>query len=144
MARRRRKYREPEAAELSIDGLSHEGRGLALRDGKRVFIEGALPGEQVKALITSKRTRYEEGKVEEVLSASPQRVTPRCEHAAICGGCSLQHFDSQAQIEYKQSTLLEHLQHFGEQKPETVLEPVTGPVYGYRRKARLPSRRTIH
>ena len=90
MARRRRKYREPEAAELSIDGLSHEGRGLALRDGKRVFIEGALPGEQVKALITSKRTRYEEGKVEEVLSASPQRVTPRCEHAAICGGCSLQ------------------------------------------------------
>ena len=137
MARRRRRYQEPEAAELTIDGLSHEGRGLALRDGKRVFIEGALPGEEVKALITSKRSRYEEGKVDEVLTASPQRVEPRCAHAAVCGGCSLQHFDSQAQIEFKQSTLMEHLHHFGEQKPETLLEPVTGPTYGYRRKARL-------
>jgi 23S rRNA (uracil1939-C5)-methyltransferase len=137
MARRRRKYKQPEAAELSIDGLSHEGRGLSLREGKRVFIEGGLPGERVNALITSKRTRYEEGKVVEVLVASAQRVKPRCEHAAICGGCSLQHFDSQAQIDYKQTTLMEHLQHFGEQKPEQVLAPVTGPTYGYRRKARL-------
>jgi len=137
MARRRRKYKEPESVELAIEGLTHEGRGLASRDGKKAFIEGALPGEQVKALITNSRSRYDEGKVEEVLTASPQRVTPQCEHAAICGGCSLQHFDGQAQIEFKQATLMEHLQHFGEQKPETLLEPVTGPSYAYRRKARL-------
>lgn len=137
MARRRRRYKEPEAAQLTIDGLSHEGRGLALREGKRAFIAGALPGEEVNALITSKRSRYEEGKVEEVISASPQRVEPQCAQASICGGCSLQHFDSQAQIEFKQSTLMEHLQHFGELAPETLLEPVTGPTYAYRRKARL-------
>jgi len=137
MARRRRKYKAPEEVELAIEGLTHEGRGLASRDGKKVFIQGALPGEQVKALITSSRSRYDEGKVEEVLTASPQRVTPQCEHAAICGGCSLQHLDGLAQIEFKQATLMEHLHHFGEQKPETLLDPVTGPSYGYRRKARL-------
>jgi len=123
--------------ELTIAGLTHEGRGLASREGKKAFIEGALPGEQVKALITNSRSRFDEGKVEEVLTASPHRVVPQCEHAAICGGCSLQHFDGQAQIEFKQATLMEHLQHFGEQKPGTVLEPVTGPSYAYRRKARL-------
>ena len=137
MARRRRKYKAPEEVELTIAGLTHEGRGLASREGKKAFIEGALPGEQVKALITNSRSRFDEGKVEEVLTASPHRVVPQCEHAAICGGCSLQHFDGQAQIEFKQATLMEHLQHFGEQKPGTVLEPVTGPSYAYRRKARL-------
>ncbi len=137
MARRRRRYKEPEAVELTIEGLTHEGRGLAERDGKKVFIEGALPGEEVKALITSKRSRYEEGKVEEVIKASPQRIEPKCPHASVCGGCSLQHFDGQAQIEFKQATLMEHLHHFGEQKPETLLDPVTGPSYAYRRKARL-------
>jgi len=137
MARRRRKYKAPEEVELAIEGLTHEGRGLASREGKKAFIEGALPGEQVKALITNSRSRYDEGKVEEILTASPQRVEARCAHAAICGGCSLQHLDGQAQIEFKQATLMEHLQHFGEQKPETLLDPVTGPSYGYRRKARL-------
>ena len=102
MSRRRRKKRAPEQVELKVDALSHDGRGIASREGKRVFIEGALPEERVIAEINNWRSRFEEGKVVELKIASPNRIDPLCPHAAICGGCSLQHFSSDGQIELKQ------------------------------------------
>jgi 23S rRNA (uracil1939-C5)-methyltransferase len=64
-------------------------------------------------------------------------VTPQCEHFAICGGCSLQHLAADQQILLKQGVLLENLKRLGKAEPETILEPLTGPHWGYRRKARL-------
>ncbi len=80
---------------------------------------------------------FDEGTTEEVLDASPQRVTPRCAHFNICGGCALQHLAPHAQIEAKQTILLENFQRLGSVQPERVLPPLTGPIWGYRRKARL-------
>ncbi len=137
MARRRNRKRIPEQTELAIDGLSHDGRGLARRAGKRIFVQGALPGERVLAEITGKRSRYEEAKVIEILESSNERVEPRCAHAGICGGCSLQHLGREAQIKLKQSALVDQMQHFGGMKSEVILSPVTGQNFNYRRKARL-------
>lgn len=137
MSRRRRKPKVFEQVELQIDSLSHDGRGLAQREGKRVFIEGALAQEKVLAEVRGKRSRYEEAKTLEVLEASPLRVQPACAQAQICGGCSLQHLASSAQLELKQSVLMEQLQHFGGLQPEQILEPTIGSFYHYRRKARL-------
>ena len=139
MARRRsRKQRlpqDPVAAE--IESLSHEGRGVAHIDGKAVFISGALPGEKVTFIYTSQNRSHDEGKIEEVLTASPDRVEPKCVHYAICGGCSLQHLSSDAQIKYKQQSMLDGLKHLGKVEPEEIFEPMTGDAWGYRRKARL-------
>ena len=139
MARRRtRKQKLPQEPVLAeIESLSHEGRGVAHIEGKAVFISGALPGEKVTFIYTSKRRSHDEGKIEEVLEASPDRVEPKCQHYAICGGCSLQHLSSQAQIEYKQKSMLESLKHLGNVEPQGVFEPITGDSWGYRRKARL-------
>ena len=138
MARRSRKQRLPqEAFPATIESLSHEGRGVAHIDGKATFISGALPGEKITFIYTSKSRNHDEGKIEEVLEASPDRVEPKCQHYAICGGCSLQHLSSEAQISYKQASMLEGLKHLGKVEPKEVFEPMTGDSWGYRRKARL-------
>jgi 23S rRNA (uracil1939-C5)-methyltransferase len=73
----------------------------------------------------------------ELFRASPDRVEPKCAHFDICGGCSLQHQHSREQILAKQQTLLDNLRRIGKLEPETLLDPLTGPVWGYRNKARL-------
>ncbi|HSH30378.1 MAG TPA: 23S rRNA (uracil(1939)-C(5))-methyltransferase RlmD [Thiohalobacter sp.] len=134
---RRSKPLPPDPVPAHIDSLSHDGRGVAHPDGKAVFIDGALPGERVTFIYTGKHRSYDEGRVEAVLEPAPERVVPRCSAAGVCGGCSLQHMDPGAQIQAKQGVLLENLKRIGGVEPETVLPPLTGPVWGYRHKARL-------
>jgi 23S rRNA (uracil1939-C5)-methyltransferase len=86
---------------------------------------------------TRMRSNFDEGVVAEVLTASPHRVTPACEFFAVCGGCSLQHLDSAEQVRLKQAMLLENLARIGKVQVEAILPPLTGPVWGYRQKARL-------
>ncbi len=136
---RRRKHNPlpPDLVEIQIEDLSHEGRGIAHLEGKTLFIDNALPGETVRFRYTAVHGRFDEGEAVEILQASEQRVTPGCEHFGLCGGCSLQHLTPQAQIALKQKTLLEQFEHVGHVTPEQVLPPLTGPVWGYRHKARL-------
>lgn len=82
-------------------------------------------------------SKYDEGKVEAVIAATAERVTPPCSHFGTCGGCSLQHCNHPQQITHKQRVLLEQLQHIGKVVPEQILPPLTGPTLGYRNKARL-------
>ena len=120
-----------------MERLSHDGRGVARVEGKVVFIDGALPGEEVSFRYTRKRGRFDEGEVETIHTASPDRVVPRCPHVRTCGGCSLQHMAPAAQIEGKQQALLEQLEQAIGCVPQQVLPPITGPLWGYRHKARL-------
>ncbi|MBI3344618.1 MAG: 23S rRNA (uracil(1939)-C(5))-methyltransferase RlmD [Gammaproteobacteria bacterium] len=120
-----------------IESLSHDGRGVAHINGKALFIEGALPGEQVLFTYIKQRKRYDEAKVEKIIKPSPDRVEPRCAHFNVCGGCSLQHLTPAAQIAAKQQVLLDSLKHIGGIEPGVVLAPLTGPSWGYRRRARL-------
>ena len=138
MARRKRKQSLPvDPVTIEITAMSHDGRGIGRLDGKTTFVDSALPGETVRFVYTQKRGKFDEGRTVEVLNPCSDRVEPRCAQANICGGCSLQHMSPDAQIQMKQGVLLEQLQHFGALQPEEVLPPLTGPIYGYRRKARL-------
>lgn len=143
MSRRQHKPRGVQNSplvEAEITALTLEGKGVARVDGKTVFIDGALPEEKVAFRYTSYKANYDEGRVETVLTASPHRVEPQCQHFAICGGCSWQHISLEAQIRYKQQILLDNLQHIGKVQPETVFEPLTADGWAYRRKARLGAR----
>lgn len=136
MARGKRKL--PDGIfEARIETLSHDGRGIARLDGKTVFISDALPGETVGFEYKRTSSRFDEGKAVEWHSTVPERVVPPCDHAELCGGCSLQHLSQAAQIAQKQQTLGEQLQHFGKLNPKRWLAPLTGPAIGYRSKARL-------
>jgi 23S rRNA (uracil1939-C5)-methyltransferase len=145
MARRRRKFKAlpAEAFPAHIESLNHDGRGVAHLDGKVTFIDGALPGEEVLFNYIAQRKRFDEGHVSEIIKASPERVEPKCPHFGICGGCSLQHMDPEAQIKAKQQIMLDNFRHIGGIQPETILEPLTASHWGYRRKARLGCRYVV-
>ncbi|HKL62004.1 MAG TPA: 23S rRNA (uracil(1939)-C(5))-methyltransferase RlmD [Woeseiaceae bacterium] len=130
-----RKQREPE--EARILGITHEGRGIAEVPGKKVFVDGALAGERVRFVRVRRRKNYDEARLEAVLEASPHRVEPGCAVYGLCGGCSLQHLAAERQIEAKQQVLLDNLERIGCVVPGQVLEPLRGPAWHYRRRARL-------
>nr|WP_283161361.1 23S rRNA (uracil(1939)-C(5))-methyltransferase RlmD [Xanthomonas nasturtii] len=130
--------------QTAITDLSHDGRGVARRDGeggKVTFISGALPGELVRAEPTARSRHFEEAKTVEVLEASPQRVTPRCPHFGLCAGCVLQHLDESQQIVAKQRVLMDNLERIGHVTPQAVLPALSGDNWGYRRKGRFSVRR---
>ena len=130
--------------QTDILDLSHDGRGVARREGeggKVTFITGALPGEVVSAEPTARNRHFDEARTLEVLQPSPQRVTPRCPHFGVCAGCVLQHLEESQQIVAKQRVLTDNLTRIGHVTPGTVLPPLVGDSWGYRRKGRFSVRR---
>jgi len=139
-ARQRTRVQKKEPVLLTTTKLSHEGRGIAHHEGKVVFVDGALAGEEVLVRFTGNRSSYAEAETLEVRVASADRVTPACPHFGVCGGCSLQHLDSSSQLAFKEAVLHERLGHAVAAGSYTRLPVISGAVYGYRRKARLAVR----
>lgn len=134
-ARHRRVAPEPVVAE--VERLAGDGRGVVRVDGKTVFVDGALPGETVRFVYCARHRNFDEARILEVIRAGPERVAPRCPHFDLCGGCNLQHLSPQAQLRHKQDHLLENLRRTGGVEPAEVFEPLRGPEWGYRHKARI-------
>ncbi len=126
-----------------IESLDHEGRGIARRDGKTIFIEGAVTGETVTASVYRKKPSYENANVQRILRESSQRVTPQCVNFGRCGGCSLQHINAPAQVAAKQRVLEDNLRHIGKVTAGQMLSPIHGPTWGYRRRARMTARYVV-
>ncbi|HEX9139060.1 MAG TPA: 23S rRNA (uracil(1939)-C(5))-methyltransferase RlmD, partial [Steroidobacteraceae bacterium] len=116
--------------------LSQEGDGI-VTGGKTAFVGGALPGETVSFLRRRRFRQYDKAELLERLSTSPLRVTPQCAHFGLCGGCALQHLDSAAQLTVKEQQLREALERIGRVTPRQWLAPLAGPIWHYRRRARL-------
>ncbi len=125
---------------LDIESLDLDARGIARRDGKVIFVEGALPQERVTVQTVRRKPSYEIARVDRLVRASSQRVEPRCLHFGTCGGCVMQHVNPQAQVAVKQRVLEDALWHVGKLVPGQVLPPIQGPAWGYRYRARLAVR----
>ncbi len=122
---------------VRIEGIAHDGRGVARRDGKAVFVAGALPGEDVDIRLTRTRGSHDEAVMVSVLRASPDRVTPPCPHAGACGGCNLQHVSPLAQLASLQQRLVDTLARIAKVRPGAWMEPVASLPWHYRSRARL-------
>jgi 23S rRNA (uracil1939-C5)-methyltransferase len=120
-----------------IESLDQEGRGVTHVEGKAIFIDGALPGEKVAYESKRRKASYEVAELVEVFKPSHLRVTPKCPHFGMCGGCAMQHLDFAGQVAAKQRLLEDNLWHIGKVKAENMLPPIYGPQWGYRHKARL-------
>ncbi|MEO8847732.1 MAG: 23S rRNA (uracil(1939)-C(5))-methyltransferase RlmD [Casimicrobiaceae bacterium] len=128
---------------VTIESLDQEGRGVARIDGKAVFVEGALPGEQVTLELVTRRPTFDLARTLGVAHANAARVTPRCPHFGVCGGCTLQHADPALQVAAKQRVLEEALARIGRVRPQTLLPPIHGPAWHYRWRARLSVRHVV-
>jgi 23S rRNA (uracil1939-C5)-methyltransferase len=137
MSRRPRVQALPQQG--TVAALTHEGEGI-IRDGKAVFVGGALPGEVIRFRRVRSHRGHDEGQLLEIITASPDRVSPRCAHFGVCGGCALQHLDADRQIELKERELRDALERVAKVSAQTWLPPLRGPQWGYRRRARLGAR----
>ncbi len=129
---------------LLVESLDLEAQGVAHNaEGKVVFIEGALPGEQVRVLVHRRKNQWEQGTLLASRRESSQRVRPQCPHFGLCGGCKMQHLHVAAQVATKQRALEDALWHLGKVKAERLLRPIEGPAWGYRYRARLSVRHVV-
>jgi 23S rRNA (uracil1939-C5)-methyltransferase len=125
----------------TVEALAHDGRGVTHVDGKTVFIEGALPGEEVEYGVVRRKPRFDNAVCLEIYRAAPERVAqPACPHFGVCGGCSLQHLREEEQIRAKQEIVRDTLARVGDVEPLRWDDPITGPNWAYRRRARLGAR----
>ncbi|MEP7058084.1 MAG: 23S rRNA (uracil(1939)-C(5))-methyltransferase RlmD [Caldimonas sp.] len=126
---------------LKVESLDLEAHGVAHNaEGKVVFIEDALPGEEVQVQVHRRKNNWEQASIAARRRDSAQRVVPRCPHFGVCGGCKMQHFHVGAQVATKQRALEDALWHLGKVRPEQVLRPIEGPAWRYRQRARLSVR----
>ncbi len=121
---------------VQVEKLDHHGAGIAYQNKKPIFIEGALPGEQVLIQLTESKSKFSRANLIKIQKASTQRVEPFCPHYQQCGGCNMQHLSIDDQREYKQHTLSQLMKKFSGQTAQ-LDAPITGDERGYRRRARI-------
>ncbi len=99
--------------ELNIESLAFGGQGVARLNDFVIFVNGAIPGQKVLALITRKKKSFAEARVLNVVRESPLAVEPRCQHFGSCGGCRLQNLDYAEQVKAKGDQVKDILKRIG-------------------------------
>ena len=123
--------------EIRSLGASGEGVGQT-SEGKTLFIEGALPSEEVSYTIDIEKKSYAKGKLLKIIKPSKVRVKPPCPVFDRCGGCQIQHLSYEGQLEVKRQRVLDALQRIG--KIDAQVAPcIPSPTpFHYRNKIQLP------
>jgi len=131
--------RSGQMLELQIDGMGHDGEGVGRSQGFTLFIPGAIPGDQVLAVVKQVKKNYGFAEVVKIVSPSPDRVVPECSVFSSCGGCALQHMDYQAQLRWKKQGVIDALQRIGGFGEPLVHETIgMAQPFRYRNKGQYP------
>ena len=110
---------------LTIESVAAEGRALTHYEGEVVFVEFAVPGDEVDIRVTRKKKNYMEGRILRIIQPSPQRLEPFCSHFGICGGCRWQPLPYEMQLEAKRRQVYDQLVRIGHlEVPE--IQPTIG------------------
>ncbi len=98
---------------LEILTAGAEGNCIARHDDKVVFVRKAVPGDIVNVRIVGKKKRFLEAEITEIITPSPQRIQPFCQHFGTCGGCKWQQMDYDTQLHYKNQVVVDALERIG-------------------------------
>ncbi len=119
---------------LTIEGAAFKGKGIGKLDGMAVFVHGTMPGDEVRARIIKRKKNFREAKLLEILTPSVDRITPKCIHANVCGGCSWQHVPYSKQLEYKTQQVTDHIRRIGGLDTPVLLAIGSDKEFHYRNK----------
>ena len=119
-----------------IEELGAEGKCVSRYNNIVVFSEKTVPGDIVDLKVTHfKKKKFGEAKIEKIISPSPNRVEPKCQHFGLCGGCKLQHIDYSTQLIFKQKQVKDNLERLGKIAiPEIQTIIGSSKIYEYRNK----------
>lgn len=126
--------------ELSIDGLGGRGDGIGHDDKGMVYVPYSAPGDRLEVTMTGHRGDARVARLDRVLRPGPDRVSPPCPHFGLCGGCAMQHLQTEAYRRWKLEILIQALSRRGLDDPP-IGKMITIPPAG-RRRARFSARHT--
>ena len=121
--------------DVKIEKLVYGGEGLGHHEGHTVFVPFVLPDEVVTVRPVGRSKKLVRGRVQQVLTPSPERTAAPCPHFAVCGGCHYQHIPYEAQLHYKTGILRETLGRIGRVKWDGPIATRASPPFGYRNRA---------
>jgi 23S rRNA (uracil1939-C5)-methyltransferase len=111
--------------QVLVENYAAEGKSLARRNGKVVFIEGVVPGDVVDVRLGKNKKDWAEGYPLKFHSYSEERAIPFCQHFGVCGGCQWQMLPYEKQLQYKHQQVVDNLTRIGKiQLPEFL--PIIG------------------
>lgn len=124
--------------DLELTDMAHGGEAVGRLAGKACFVEGAMPGERVRGVVTRDGGSWARVELREVLRPSPHRLEPPCPLFGTCGGCQWQFADYPTQLEWKRGILAGQLAHLGRVADPPVRDAVAaGEPFRYRNRADL-------
>lgn len=124
---------------LEITGMTTEGAGVGRYEGMAVFVPSSAPGDRLNARIIKLSKTYAVGKIETLLSPSPDRISPNCPQFPKCGGCEFRHLRYEAELRLKEQRVRDAISRIGGFSPSLV-ESILGAAEPdrYRNKAQIP------
>ncbi|MCR4807378.1 MAG: 23S rRNA (uracil(1939)-C(5))-methyltransferase RlmD, partial [Lachnospiraceae bacterium] len=136
-------HRKNDIVRLKITDIQTEGMGVGKIDGYALFVKDTVVGDVIDVRIVKVKKNYGYGRVEKIVSPSPDRVSPRCPDAKRCGGCQLQEMSYEAQLAFKTNKVRNSLVRIGGFDPsliDGIMEPIIGmeDPWRYRNKAQYP------
>ena len=130
----RKKKKSPPLLNVLIEAYAAEGNSIArMEDGKVIFVQGAIPGDIINIGITKDKKTWAEGRMLQVVTPSPMRVEPFCQHFGVCGGCKWQMLPYHQQLVYKQQQVTDQLTRIGQVELPPVMTIIGSPNERYYR-----------
>ena len=123
---------------LKISAMSTDATGISRTDKGVIFVQGALPGETVKAEIVARKKDFMIAETTSILEPSAGRVKPKCKYYGHCGGCQLQHADYATQLKLKAEIVKDSMTRIGGFKIENIICEPSPSFWNYRNKAAFP------
>ena len=110
---------------IQVIDIAEEGKGVGKSDDLVIFIENAVPGDVVDVELLRRKKKFYEGRIQNIVKPSDHRTEPFCEHFGVCGGCKWQHLNYDAQLLFKQKSVVDALQRLAKVNTSGI-EPILG------------------
>ena len=113
---------------VSIEGAGSEGLSIARVNGQVIFVKFGVPGDVVHIRLIAKKQKTLFAEIAEILTPSPNRITPFCSHFGICGGCKWQQMNYETQLYWKNKQVIDAFERIGKIQCQEWL-PIVGAPY---------------
>ncbi|HEX8019368.1 TRAM domain-containing protein, partial [Mucilaginibacter sp.] len=118
---------------VQIIDIAEEGKGVGKANDFVLFVDKAVPGDVADVQVYRSKKNFGEGKITELKQASEYRTTAFCEHFGTCGGCKWQHMTYEAQLKFKQKSVVDALSRLAKINVEGIMPIVPSPADRYYR-----------
>jgi len=130
-----RKRQSTEQIELTIEAIGFEGIAIARHENIVHFVKKAVPGDVILAEVFSKKSNFAEARIKEIITPSPLRQVPICNHFGVCGGCSWQNLPIEEQRKWKKQHVADAFERIGKISIGELTETLASPrTLHYRNK----------